>query len=58
MATPMTKVAFEDWKRDMKRQIVEMEAAVNRKDWEFLDELANQISATGLELHSESREAN
>jgi hypothetical protein len=58
MATPMTKVAFENWKRDMKRQIVEMEAAVNRKDWEFLDELANQISATGLELHSESREAN
>jgi hypothetical protein len=56
--TPMTKVAFENWKRDMKRQIVEMEAAVNRKDWEFLDELANQISATGLELHSESREGN
>jgi len=57
MTTPMTKVALEDWKRDVKRQIREIEAAVDRKDWDFLDELANQFSATGLDLHSESREA-
>jgi len=53
---PMTKVALEDWKRDMKRQIKWIEQAVNDKDWDFLDELANQISATGLSLHSEARE--
>ena len=57
MSSSMTKVAFESWKRDIKRQINWIENAVNNKDWDLLDELANQISATGLDLHSEAREA-
>lgn len=51
----MTQREFADWKRDMRNQMQWINAAFERKDWEYLDELANQLSASALNLHSEAR---
>ena len=56
------KITKKEWaaiKSDLKRTMQEIEAAIARKDYEFLDELALQLSASSLNLHSETRaEAN
>ena len=55
----MTQTEFAAIKRDIKRQMQEVQAAFDRKDWEFLDQAALQLSASAINLHSESRaEAN
>jgi hypothetical protein len=43
---------------DIKKQLSWINYAVSTKNWDSLDELANQLSATALNFHSENRASN
>lgn len=45
-------------KADIKQQLAWIDHAVSTKNWDALDELANQLSATALNFHSENRASN
>jgi hypothetical protein len=50
----ITKKAQRAILKDIRRQLVWIEQAIKDGDQDWIDEYANQISATGLSLHSES----
>jgi hypothetical protein len=50
----ITKKAQRAILKDIRRQLVWIEQAIKDGDQDWIDEYANQISATGLSLHSET----
>ena len=54
MSEKITKKAQREIVKDIRRQLKWIEEAIAQGDQDWIDQYANQISATGLSLHSES----
>lgn len=53
----ITKKAQRDVLKDIRRQLVWIEAAIKEGDQEWIDIYADQLSAVALNLHSETMAA-
>jgi hypothetical protein len=50
----ITKKAQREVLKDIRRQLVWIEDAIKQGDQEWIDQYANQLSATAISLHSET----